>query len=401
MKDKIHFRPDRLFLGHESMALTSTTEGFFRLHGVKGKAAEGRPATLSFSVDGYSPVKIKARQMKCGRWWVSSIMAVLPSLLHGFNGRPIKTAEELWLALTILAHLVSKVTNVSNPSRIIPGVGSDNRGFILSVENTVQFQDQHKRFLLGSHLTRMKNQQRASGIYHGEGTYHRSREFKWCSYDKKAKVFYGVVVPVDFDCTRVEASYTDAERLAKDAKATKLYSGQPGEVLATLAPETSYALLRQSLTRLAGFGWMPGAADLEGLGKSARGLACGLSVDIARPHRLNAALETFRRVEHPKGGPTYRRVERELRAYAVRTVLPDPMTFFPKDPADIKWSDVIWRDREQAWAILMRDIGAPTEPDPAIAAAWSQTTFLAKRPEPFELIGTVAPARLPFLTNTL
>ncbi|MES2923830.1 MAG: hypothetical protein V4819_19910 [Verrucomicrobiota bacterium] len=399
MIDLITFLPDCLYLNQESMAPKSTIERFFRSYGVQGKSADGRTATLSFSVDGYSPVKIKARQLKCARWWVYSIMAVLPSLIWGHNGRPIRTAAELWQALTILAYIVSRVTNVLDPGRIIPGVGSDNRGFILRVENTVQFQDPLKSFLLGSHFTRMKNQQRPSGVYYGESTCLRSRERRVSIYDKKAKVYYGVVAPSDIDCTRVEAIYTDAERLAKDAKATKLFSGQPGEVVATLAPETSYALIRQSLTRLAGFGWLPDAADLESLGKSARGLACGLGGDVARPHRLNGALETFRRVEHPKGGPTFRRVERELRAYAVRTVLPDPMAFFPKDPADLMWSDVLWRDREEAWAVLMRDFGAPTAPDPAIAAAWGQTRFLAKRPEPAELIGTVAPSRPPFLTS--
>ncbi len=399
MIDLINFRPAQLYLTDEAMALKSTTEGFFRSHGVQGKSADGRTATLSFSVDGYSPVKIKARQLKCGRCWVSSIMAVLPSLLHGHNGRPLKNAEEIWQALTRLAYIVSKVTVLSYPGRAIPGVGTGNRGYILGVECSTQFQDPDQSALLSSHLARMKNQQRATGVYFRESSIMLSRELKVSIYDKNAKVHCGIAEPPGIGCTRAEAIFKDDERLAKDAKATKLYSGQPGEVLATLAPETSYALLRMSLMRLTGFGWLPSAGDLEGLGKSARSLACGLGDAIARPHRLNSALEAFRRIEHPKGGATYLRVERALRAYAVRTVLPDPMAFLPKDPADLKWSDVLWRDREQAWAVLMRDIGAPTEPDPAIAAAWGQTRFLAKRPEPAELIGTVAPSRPPFLTS--
>ena len=401
MIDLINIRPDQLYLTQEAMALTSTIEGFYRSYGVLGKSAAGRTATLSFSVDGYSPLKIKGHQLKCGRWWIGSIMAVLPSLLRGHNSRPIRTPEELWLALTILAHIVARVTGSSHPGRVIPGVGANNHGYILCVECSVQLQDPGQSLLIGSHLARMKNQQKATGVYFRESSSMISRALKLSFYDKNAKVAYGVVEPADIECTRVEAIFKDDERLAKDAKTTKQYSGKPGEVVATLAPETSYALLRSSLMRLTGFGWVPSAGNFEGLGKSARHLACGIGDAIAQPHRLNAALEAFRRAEHPTGGPTYRKVERELRAYAVRSVLPDPLAFFPKDPADLKWSDVIWRDREQAWAVLMRDIGAPTEPDPSIAAAWAQTTFLAKRPEPFELIGTVAPSRPPFLNTTL
>jgi hypothetical protein len=141
---------------------------------------------------------------------------------------------------------------------------------------------------------------------------------------------------------------------------------------------------------------MPDRVSIDSIkNKNAKIIACALGENIKDPRRVQLALEAFKG-NVVGAGTAYRQTERELRAYALRAVIPDPWALFPEDPADLKWSDVHWPEREKAWAILMRDIGAPTEPDPAIVAAWSQTTFLPRKPLPAELTGQVIPGSRPF-----
>jgi hypothetical protein len=116
---------------------------------------------------------------------------------------------------------------------------------------------------------------------------------------------------------------------------------------------------------------------------------------ISDPRHVKRALAAYKHNEDPSPN-TYHQVEHDLLGYAVRTVIPDPLAIVPEKPADLSWVDVKWPTRELDWATLLRDIGAPTEPDPAIVAAWGKTTMLRKKPIPAELTGPVAHSPPPF-----
>jgi len=391
MIDLIKFRPHKLFLTTEA---AGKVERFTRSHHTNGQKPGGK-IVQAFNIDSYPPVKVVATKTQDGRWWVSKIEAVLPSVLHGHNGRPIRTPQELWMALTIVQHIVRRVTEPEGHQRIIPGVGRHNLGYVDYVECSITVRDPGHLFLHGSHLARLKNQQTPTRIYIGQSSKYFTGELAVSIYDKAKQLREGFVDPSGVEVARIEVIVRDDQRLGKDVKATKLYAGDAGEVVATMTPETSFAVLRANLLRMSGFGWSPVPESLDGLGKNARILACGLGDRIGDSRHVKRALAAYRHNVKPKAN-TYRKVELELRGYAVRTVIPDPLAIVPENLADLSWVDVQWPARELDWSTLLRDIGAPTEPDPAIVAAWSQTTMLRKKPIPAELIGSVAHSPPPF-----
>jgi hypothetical protein len=316
-------------------------------------------------------------------------------MLHGHNGRPIQTIHELWLALSIVQHIVRQVTEPGCHERIIPGVGRQNLGYIGKAECSITVQDPGQNFIHGSHHARLKNQQETTGIHLGESSYLYTRDLTISVYDKIKEMGKGFVAPTEYGVTRIEAIIKNDLRLGKEVKATKLFSGRPGDVVATITLETSYAVLLSSIKKMSGFGWSPGPASLDGMCRNARIIAGALGDRISDPRHVKRALAAYRQNVKPKAN-TFRKVELDLRAYAVRTVIPDPLAIIPENLADLQWAEVPWPSRELDWSTLMCDIGAPTEPDPAIAAAWGQTTMLRKKPMPAELTGPVAHSPPPF-----
>jgi hypothetical protein len=395
MLDLIKIHPDQVRLTPEA---ARKVERFTRGHFTDG-LKEGGKVVQRFKIDRYAPVTIVGTKTHDGHFWVSKIEAVLPALIYGHNGHSLHSIEELWMALTILQHIVRKLTNPESHDRIIPGVGKYNLGYLALVECSVTVRDPGHLFLHGSHLARLKNQQEPTRIYLGQSSYLSTRERAVSIYDKPkemGKAFSDSMAKI----TRIEAIVKNSLRLAMDVKATKLYTGAPGEVVATITPETCHAVLRSQLMLVTGFGWGPSEGSLADLHPKARVLACALGNHIANPSRVNMALAAYRHAFKPNPN-TYREIERDLKAYAVRTIIPDPMAIIPEELADLRRADVPWPGREINWTTLMRDIGAPTEHDPAIAAAWSQTTMLSKKPVPAELIGPVTRWQLPFLTDPI
>ncbi len=399
MIDLLKYTPDRLRPTDTSIRPRSTTEGFLRKHFTPAKDGTAS-MVLSFPKLMRAIIRLRAFKLKDGRWAITKIEAVLASLLHGHNGRTIKTDGELHLALTILVHILKMVVQPECHGRILPGLGIGNQGFINYSECSIQVQDPAHAFLCGSHLGRMKTQHKPTGIYLGQSTKMLKREVAVSIYDKNQQLRFGTNHPAGIEGTRIEVIVKKKLRLANDVKATTFYSGKSGPVVATLALQTSYAILRKNLTQIIGIGWIQDGADLGSLCKNARILASALGERIGDPREVHRALEAYRAAETPSPN-TFRDVETDLKAYALRTVVPDPLAIVPHNPADIRWSEVHWPEREAEWARLLRDIGAPTEPDPAIVAAWSQTTFLPEKPLPMELIGDVMPGPLPFPTDTL
>jgi hypothetical protein len=391
MLDLIKLRPERLFLSDEA---TKKVHRFTRRHYTDG-LEKGGTIVQAFKIDDYAPLKAVARKTRDGRFWITRIEAVLPAMLYGHNGRPIRTIEEQCLALTIVHHILRRLTEPEGHGRIIPGVGPQNLGYISNVECSTTVQDPGHRFIHASHLTRLKNQQQSTGIYLGQSTYLRTRGMKISIYDKVRQMGKGLVESSGNGATRIEAVIKSDLRLGKEVKASRQYAGHPGEVVSTITQETAYEVLRASMNRLTGFGWCPGPGDIGDLCKNAKIIAGALGDHVRDARRVEMALAAYKLNCKPRSN-TYRLVARELRAFAIRVVIPDPLSILPDNPADLQWADVPWPIREMEWAALMRDIGAPTEPDPAIVAAWSQTTFLRKKPIPAELVGSVAHGPPPF-----
>ncbi len=399
MIDKIHFQPSCTFLTPEAVQLTSTRDGFGRCANITGRLTGGT-VVLKFKVDRYPIVSIVAIKLQDGRWWVKRIEGNLPSLIHGHNGTPLANLHELHLALTRLRHIVALVTASACHGRIIPGVGTGNEGSIGRVECLIQFHDPGRRFLVGSHFARLKHQQRPTGVYFRQSSCFITRELVLSIYDKLVEMRAGVAEPVGVEPTRVEARILDEARLAKDVLRTKMFTGVSGPLLATLSPVTAHALVQLSLSRLSGFGWLPELDSLQGLPKAARLIAASLGQLIHHPHALDLALENYQLVEDP-GKRTMQAVESKLRAYAFRNYVGDPQHIIFPDLSELARADVRWPSREREFEALMRDIGAPLEPEPDIVAAWSRTTFLPAVPATGALFGSVSPAPPPFRTNTL
>jgi hypothetical protein len=353
-----------------------------------------------FQIDCYAIARITAIKLQDNRWWVKRIDTNPPALLHGHNGCPLANARELHLALTRLRFIAAMVVKPEDYARIIPGIGPYNDGWIDYVETLIQFDDPDRRFLIGSHFARLKNQQKISGIHFSQSSKFITRELNLSIYDKLAEVRHGIADPPGSWPTRVEAIYRNETRLAKDVLKTRLFTGKSGPLVATMAPAAACALVQLTLSRLTGYGWLPEVDSLKGLPKPARMIAAALGHAIYDPHRLDLALENYRLVEDP-GMRTMQKVESMLRAYAVSNYIGDPQRIIFPDLTELPRADVRWPEREREFGLLMRDIAAPSEPDPDIAAAWSQTRFLPAAPEIGALFGSVAPAPPPFRTHTL
>ena len=398
MIDQLKIRPARVFLADTAVSHKGTHASFRRNHDIEGQKP-GATVVLKFKIARYSVVTVVAKKLQDGRFWVSHIEAILPSLLRGHNGTPLANSHELHLALTRLRHIVMLVVEPNCRDFIIPGTGRGNDGWIDYVECLAQFDDADRRFLVGSHFAALKYQQQPTRVYFGQSSKFSTRELAVSIYGKLAELRHGTADPPGSWPTRVEAIYRDEARLAKDVAKGRLFTGKRGPLLATLAPAAAQELVQLALSRLTGFGWLPELDSLATLSKSARLIAAALGPAIREPNRLDLAIENYKLVEKPCPR-TADAVENQLRAYAVRNTLGSGKILFPC-LSELPRADVRWHQREQEFEVLMRDIGAPTEPDADIAEAWSHTTFLPAVPEPGALTGSVAPAPPPFRTDTL
>lgn len=396
--DRSRFIPDRLYLTDEAIGKNTTTNDFTRRWTSKGKQ---KPTSVTLKPDLDIPLTIVAQRLDDGRYRVTCIDTTLPSLLYGHNGRPIKTPEELALALTRLKHFVSLVVRPECRGRIIPGVGPDNLGYIQYAEPMIQLQDPGHRLLIGSHLARYRHQHKSPLVCWGQSTRTKRRELSLTFYDKAAQL-RGTPHPASCKCTRLECIIRPAERIAKEVRTSKAYDGAPGEVVSTLTLATGYAVIRHNLSEMSGFG-LCDSEILRNLSKPARTLIAGIGNQIGQRHAVDHALETFCRTEtnHER---TFRKINKEVRAYAVSHMIPDLSALVPESIGDLQWSDVALLGMESLFGHALARWKAPMEPDPQILEAWSKTTFLKKKPVGGELVGPLfAPVRsMPFRrANTL
>ena len=387
--DRIRFIPDRLFLTDEAANKMTTTPHFRRRVAVEGKSKpEG--LILSLGLDCYAFLRIICYRLDSGEWRVSCTDANLPAHLYGHNGRPIRNDEELALALTSVHYFTSLVTRPEGHGRIIPGVGPDNHGYIRTVECMVQIQDPDHCLLIGSHLAGMRYQHGRPMITWGKSTTFTGQELGFTFYDKLAQRPSGIRDPECIDATRLECIVKNDKRLAKEVKASRAFVGAPGEVVNTLSLRTAYAVLRQNLGRMSGFGRIVRELPAK-LSSTSKLLLMGLGARLDDPHALDLVLENYRRSQSPCER-TFRTVNAEVREHAHNFMAPDALALVPPDFEDLQWSDVRMPQDERNYGILLRDLGAPSVPDPLILEAWSRTSFLRTKPAGGDLSGPYVPA---------
>jgi hypothetical protein len=377
MLDRIRIILDTVYLTDEAANLTTTVDRFVRRVDGEGKM---KPASLILflRINRYAFLRIVCHRMANGTWRVSCIDANLPALLKGDNSSPIRATDDLALALTRLQYFVSLVVHPKCHGRIVPGVGDNNRSYLHYVEAMIQIQDPGHRLLIGSHVANQRYQHKPALVAWGQYTTFKGREISLTFYDKHAQRKIGILDPKGIDGTRIECIVRNSARLAKEVKATGAFTGTAGEVVSTLSPQSAYAVLRRNLGFTSGFGSIVGELPVK-LSTPAKLLLMGLASRIDEPGAIDLVLENYQRCQTP-GDRTFRTVNKEVREHAHRFIAPDALALVPPDFQDLKWSDVRMPATERDFNVLLRDMGAPSVPDPAIVEAWSKTTFLATKP---------------------
>lgn len=357
---------------------------------------------FKLEIDGYSPIKALGSLAKDGRLRLWKVEAVLPSLLHGHNGIPIRNRHEYALAITRLHYFLRHLIRECDHERLVPGLDRQSLTHLGYIEISVQVQDPTHDLLVGSHVARLRHQRIPTAVYWGQSTRMSTRELAVVFYDKTAKLRAGLVFPSGVEMSRVETVYKNSERLSKDImKILGRRNVLDPPPLTTLAIEDAYHLFRHGMGRVTGLGWGADIQSLQTITHSKARLIAGiLGNSVSDQYRLESALQTYRQIEKP-GVRTLATVDKQLRAWAFNYIAPQARNLLPDNQSDLKWAEIRWKQREDAWASLLVDLGAPHEPDPRILHAWSETRFLDCKPHPGALVGITAPGPLPFIRNTL
>jgi len=386
--DRIRLIPDQLFLTDEAADRNVTTHGFNRRVISRGKE---RPQSMTLTLANGSHQVFVAigHRLSDGRWRIGCIDLNLPSLVHGHNGRPIVSQHELILALTRLSHFLRKITIPECHDRLVPGVGYHNLGFISYLEAMIQIQDPGHRLLRSSHVAHLPYQQKPALVGWDESTRFRSRESDLSFYDKHAQRRRGHPIPADIPGVRIEQVLKQPERIVRELVATGAFTGQKGEVARSVSLSSSYALVRQAVSRLSGWGMMVDD-NLSKLSGPARLLILGLGARIVEPYAVEEAIDRYKEACAPCER-TLRNVVRAIREYAATYTGRCSIPVLPDDMDDLRISEVRHTGLETDYKSLLSHWEVPSVPDPEIAQAWSVTTFLPRKPDGFEIIGRAGP----------
>lgn len=386
--DRLRFILAQVFLTDVAADQRTTVAGFLRRVTTIGKTLPNS-ITLTLTSDRYKLLTIVAHRLDDGHWRVACADLNLPALVFGHNGRPIRTIRQLALALTRALHFMKLVTRPECHGHLIPGVGTANQGYVKYVECMVQIQDPGHFFLLASHTAHFPYQHKSPLVCWGQWTNFKTVKSDFAFYDKAAQRRAGEVLPAGIDGTRIEYRIKTPDHLAAEAARTKNFQGTPGEVVRTLSLATSYDVLRHRVSQMAGWGMTPDVT-LRSLPVAARHIALGLGTRITKPHAVDKALADYRTAFDPCES-TLRNVTKHLRAYAMTTHCPEPHALLPETMDQLQWSDVTNGWAELEFKNLLSSTEAPMEPCPEILAAWSNTTFLKRKPTGVDLVGHTAP----------
>lgn len=398
--DRFKYIPDRVFLTAEAANPNHTAEGFERRVRSHGKQ-RAEFIILSVKNGKHKLISVVCHRLTDDRWRIARVDVNIPSLLHGHNGRSLVSEAEFALALTRLRHFLRRITVPESHGRLLPGIGPNNHGFLSYQETMFQIQDPEHRLLRASHTSRRRYQQKAPLIRWGQSTRFTSVESDISIYDKHAQRRKGLLLPAGIPGVRIELVLKSPERIAQEILASAEFPGQRqrGAVVRTVTMAAGYESVRRALSRMDGWG----EKTDEGL-SALKGTACllilGLGPRIADPFAVDAVIDSYRETYRP-GPRTLGKVERALRSYATSYVGGTSVSALPEDFGDLPISELRYPQAEIDYKILLKDWDAPEAPDPEIAEAWSRTTFLSKRPEPYELVGHTASDPLPWKPKTL
>lgn len=395
--DVINIIPARLEIS-ESVIACNNIEPFVRDD--LGKQAGGRPQYMRLTLKcGRSRLlTIIAHPLLDWRWKATGIRANLPALRWGHNGRPLRRAVDLALALTRLKHFVGKVTSPGGHHLVVPGVGQDNSSYIKSVELMIQIVDPRHRFLRATHQMAVTFQHKAPLVVWGESTRFVQDATDFSIYDKIAALKGSCPNPLGCAQTRVECFIKDPVRLARDVGLALSRPLADETVVSTLSVEDGYGVLRHLLAcrlKLPGLGVQPS----RGLSKTASLLILGLGRHLDEPGAVNSLLDDYRATLNP-GDRTYRGVAAEVRAAAIERVLPSVPSLLPESFDSLAWADADLPAAQRDYDAFLTEWQAPHEPDPQILAAWSVTSFLKAKPTPADLTGTVSLRGCPWIKLT-
>lgn len=342
------------------------------------------------SIQGFKKVKIviQVGKAKCVRiegvkndlseWRVDSIDANLPKLLWGHNGRCIKTEGDYLMALTVLLRLVEQYITPKTRERILPGMGSGNRGFIGMVEITVQMHDPSSRILLASHSAKYPKVRKPNGIFHGESTTITADEHEFSIYNKRLErgLSKGKSKGNPDSTTRIERIYRSNRRLAK---ALAENAGVQAPYIATLSFLDAYTLLRSEVDNLIGF-HVNGPFPPSGRYNKHALLAAAFSDRLPPQQRTLDHLMSIIRATILGGPKTRATIRRDLSALLAAKSNLTLDQLIPSDPAHFPWEDIPRHfDELQHRNLLQQRLGEQiTAPDPAIVEAFSRTRVLQK-----------------------
>ncbi len=387
--DRARFILDKVFLTDEASNRKTAAEGFGRRVISRGKH---RPESMILSVlnGNHSLIKAICHRLRDSRWRLGHLDLNLPALVHGHNGRPIRSNDEVALALTRARHFLKIITTQESHHNLIPGLGRENYGYIHYLEAMIQIQDPGHRLLRASHVATLPHQHKSPMVCWGESTRFRSREADLSFYDKQAQRRRGRLHPEGIPCLRIERVLKNPERLARELVETGEFAAPPGEVVRSISLSSSNGVVRRTVARLSGW-WESDTTGLAKLPTPARNLAVGLGARITSPHSVDAALDRYEAACNPCER-TLRNVVRALRSYAAlftaqaslpSNVLPDPCALAVSELHDTR--------AESEYKSLFYHWGIPSVPDPDISDAWSMSSFIAKKPEANQLIGHTGP----------
>lgn len=388
--DRVTIISPRLFLSADAADRDRTVAPFNRWVGTKGRE---RPHTVTIALECHSTrlLTLVSHALDDGRWRVTRSDVNLPSLIWGHNGRALRSAAEVALAWTRARYFIKIVTEALGHDKIIPGTGRANLGFVRTAELMVQIQDPDHRLLRATHQTRLPHQHKPTFVAWGRSSDFNREDTRLRIYDKVAQRTGGRPNPMGGSLSRLEFVAKRPERLGRETGYALQLPPAAGDVISTLTLDDAYAVIRLNFRSLIGLntGGNLGASKLS---KTARLLMLGLATG---PYAVERLLDDYRDLERPSNR-CYGTIDREVRNAAASRLIPDFDALLPETLDSLAWADVEMPGTEGDYLAFLRDMGAPSEPDPDILAAWSRTSFLKSKPCAADLTGPVMPCRAPW-----
>ena len=344
------------------------------------------PTSSATSASSRHLATIKILVSPNGSHRLCGIKANLPNILHGQNGRLIKSQDELVLALTLLRHIVKVFVHPEDHHLILPGRTPRNSGYIHAIEIPVQIVDAQSELLLAAHLTACKNFTKTSQLFPGESITHRSSGLDIAFYDKVLESKDGQPVPTGYGVTRIEARFRNPKRFAESIRLARARD----YVIAAIPFADLLFAFRQTIQKsLTGTLADPRPSNNKLLKPATRKI---LELAGAAVSLFTALAEAKQKLTHSEHGKVRREVFDKL-AELHPVSLPHLLESWPQS----LMAEVMNPAAEAAHAAMKIAQGWPTQGDDDVAYTFSGL-LLVRKDEP-TMKKWVGPEDHPFLRN--